>query len=77
MCLDLLRPTEPCSTVLLGFVLFLIVPDIETVRLTETDYIGVFLSSHLIELVTVLLSSRLTDWDCVLTTDFATSLQWI
>jgi hypothetical protein len=61
MCLDLLRPTEPCSTVLLGVVLLLIVPDTETVwiqrlsslaetvGLTETDYIGVFLSSRLID----------------------------
>jgi hypothetical protein len=61
MCLDLLRPTKPCSIMLLGVVLMIIVPDLktvwihklsileETVGLTKTDYIGVFLSGRLID----------------------------
>jgi hypothetical protein len=56
MCLDLLRPTEPCLIMLLGVVLLLVVPNDETIwiqslsslkesdGLTETSYIGAFLS---------------------------------
>jgi hypothetical protein len=42
MYLALLRLTKPYLTVLLGVVLMLIVPDIETVGLTKTDYVDLF-----------------------------------
>lgn len=59
MCLDLLRPTKPCLTVLLGVVLLLIVPTWQ--RLLDWQrLISTFLSSCLINWL--MLSCCLVDW---------------